>query len=144
MWGSIVEIVGARYTAGADPGFPVGGTPTLMRGRQSPTQTLFGENICKNKRIWSCWGARAGNLYVDLPLHWKVRIRTPHRMTHVWSVKSFVKSCRIDCLFLTFKRCSFFVCVNVSQKNMYKSNRFNVLVTFRRVSRMLVGYVCQR
>ena len=26
------------------------------RGRQPLTQALFGENICKNERIWSCWG----------------------------------------------------------------------------------------
>ena len=41
---------------GADPGFPIGGAPTLGRGCQPPTQALFGENICKNERIWSCWG----------------------------------------------------------------------------------------
>ena len=51
---------------GADPGFPVGGG-----GRQRPTQALFGENICKNERIWSCWGGggvRRKLLYVDPPL----------------------------------------------------------------------------
>ena len=45
--------------SGADPGFPVGGGGG---GRQPLTQALFGENIYKNERIWSCWGgARAGN-----------------------------------------------------------------------------------
>ena len=40
-------------------------------GRQPPTQALFGENICKNERIWSCWGggARRKLLYVDPPLN---------------------------------------------------------------------------
>ena len=49
--------------SGADPGFPVGG------GANLPTQALFGENICKNERIWSCWGgAHRKLLYVDPPL----------------------------------------------------------------------------
>ena len=49
---------------GADPRFPVGGgAPTLVGGgHQPPTQALFSENICKNERIWSCWGgARTRN-----------------------------------------------------------------------------------
>ena len=55
---------------GADPGFPVGGGANPhWRGRQPLTQLLFGENICKNKRIWSCWGGtRQKLLYVDPPL----------------------------------------------------------------------------
>ena len=66
----------------ADPGFPIGGGANPhWRGHQPLTQALFGENIytickicktiCKNKRIWSCWGgggARRKLLYVDLPL----------------------------------------------------------------------------
>ena len=34
----------------------MGGTNPRWRGHQPPTQALFGENICKNERIWSCWG----------------------------------------------------------------------------------------
>ena len=34
---------------GADP----------LGGHQSPMCTLFGENICKNERNWSCWGGGA-------------------------------------------------------------------------------------
>ena len=48
--------------AGADPGFPIGGGQPL-------TQALFGENRCKNERIWSCWGGTCRKLlYVDPPL----------------------------------------------------------------------------
>ena len=44
-------------SSGADPGFPVGGgTNPHWSGHQPPTLVLFGENICKNERIWSCWG----------------------------------------------------------------------------------------
>ena len=56
---------------GADPGFPVGGGANPhWRGHQPLTQVFFGENICKNERIWSCWGggARWKLLYVDPPL----------------------------------------------------------------------------
>ena len=28
-----------------------------LRGRRPPTQALFGENVCKNERIGSRWGA---------------------------------------------------------------------------------------
>ena len=45
----------------ADPGFPIGGAPSCWGRRQLPTQALFGENVCKNERIGSCWGAHAGN-----------------------------------------------------------------------------------
>ena len=46
-----------------------GGTNPHWRGHQPLTQALFGENICKNKRIWSCWGGtRWKLLYVDPPL----------------------------------------------------------------------------
>ena len=52
--------------------FPLGGgggANPHWRGCQPPTQALFGENICKNERIWSCWGgARWKLLYVDPPL----------------------------------------------------------------------------
>ena len=34
-----------------DPGFPVG-----ERGRQPRMQALFGENVCQNEKIGSCWG----------------------------------------------------------------------------------------
>ena len=37
-----------------------GAPPLVGRGANLPTQVLFGENICKNERIWSCWGARTG------------------------------------------------------------------------------------
>ena len=48
-----------------------GGTNPRWRGCQPPTQVLFGENICKNERIWSCWGgARRKLLHVDPPLHY--------------------------------------------------------------------------
>ena len=51
--------------------FPLGGGQPLLEGRKPPTQVLFGENICKNERIWSCWGggARRKLLYVGPPLH---------------------------------------------------------------------------
>ena len=42
--------------------FPLGRANPCWRGRQPPTQALFGENICKNERIWSIL------LYVDPPL----------------------------------------------------------------------------
>ena len=36
----------------ADPGFPVRGSqPVGGRGDRSPTQVLFGKNVCKNERI---------------------------------------------------------------------------------------------
>ena len=58
-----------NYYTGADPGFPMGGANPHWRGRQPLTKVLFGENISKNERIWSCWGgARRKLLYVDLPL----------------------------------------------------------------------------
>ena len=53
--------------------FPLGGGANpRWRGHQPLTQVLFGENICKNERIWSYWGggggARRKLLYVDPPL----------------------------------------------------------------------------
>ena len=47
-----------------------GGANPRWRGCQPPTQALFGENICKNERIWSCWGGGVCQklLYVDLPV----------------------------------------------------------------------------
>ena len=46
-----------------------GGANPHWRGHQPPTQALFSENICKNKRIWSCWGGVCWKLlYVDPPL----------------------------------------------------------------------------
>ena len=50
--------------------FPLGGANPRWRGHQPPTQVHFSENICKNERIWSCWGggARRKLLYVDPPL----------------------------------------------------------------------------
>ena len=46
-----------------------GGANPHWRGCQPPTQVLYCENICKNERIWSCWGgARRKLLYVDPPL----------------------------------------------------------------------------
>ena len=46
----------------ADPGFPVGGGGRRAvgggGGRRPPTWVLFGENICENERIGSCWGGR--------------------------------------------------------------------------------------
>ena len=39
-----------RVRAVADPGFPVGGAPTRWGGRQPPTRTLFGKNVCENER----------------------------------------------------------------------------------------------
>ena len=43
----------------ADPGFPVGGGgggAEPLGGRQPLIWVLFGENMCKNERIGSCWG----------------------------------------------------------------------------------------
>ena len=37
----------------ADPGFPVG-------GGQPPMRTIFGRNVCENKRIGSDWGGGVG------------------------------------------------------------------------------------
>ena len=36
--------------------FPLGGANPRWKGCQPLTQVLFGENMCKNERIWSCWG----------------------------------------------------------------------------------------
>ena len=45
-----------RFTV-ADPGFPVGGGGAKpLGGRRPLTWVLFGENICENERIGSCWG----------------------------------------------------------------------------------------
>ena len=41
-----------------------GGANPHWRGRQPPTQVLFDENICKNERIWSCWGGRTLGTFV--------------------------------------------------------------------------------
>ena len=51
----------------ADPGFPVG-------GRQPPTHTLFGKNICENKRIGSCWGGVPGVPPLDPPMKYVHKI----------------------------------------------------------------------
>ena len=64
MWPVTLRILGSELfyhlyvLSGADPGFPVwgGGANPRWRGCQPLTQALFGENICKNERIWSCWG----------------------------------------------------------------------------------------
>ena len=50
--------------------FPLGGANPHWRGCQPLTQVFFCENICKNERIWSCWGGGMCQklLYVDLPL----------------------------------------------------------------------------
>ena len=67
-----IYLINSRLDSGADPGFPIGGGANpRWRGHQPPTHLLFGENICKNERIWSCWGgggARRKLLYVDPPL----------------------------------------------------------------------------
>ena len=44
--------------------FPWGGANPHWRGHQPPTQALFGENICKNERIWSCWGGGTPETFV--------------------------------------------------------------------------------
>ena len=51
---------------GADPGFPTGGTnPRWGRG-QPLMQTLFGKNMCQNKRIAFGWvRSRRKILFVD-------------------------------------------------------------------------------
>ena len=51
---SPTEGIWVVYTQGRIQDFPLGGGGG--GGRQPPTQVLFGENICKNERIWSCWG----------------------------------------------------------------------------------------
>ena len=43
----------SQLKAVADPGFPEG-------GRQGPTRRCSGRLVCKNERIWSLRGARAG------------------------------------------------------------------------------------
>ena len=51
-----------------DPGFPVGGRRPIG-GRQPLTCTLFGENVCENKRNGSCWGGTcAGGAPLDPPM----------------------------------------------------------------------------
>ena len=40
----------------ADPGFSVGGGADLLGGRRPLTRMLFGENMCENERIGSCYG----------------------------------------------------------------------------------------
>ena len=48
-----------------DPGFPIGGGANpSWRGCQPLTHVLFGENICKNERIWSCWGGHVPETFV--------------------------------------------------------------------------------
>ena len=48
----------------ADPGFPIGRSRPLM-------QVLFGENVCKNKRIGSHWGGgRRRDRPMDQPMEW--------------------------------------------------------------------------
>ena len=65
--------------------FPLGGANPHWRGHQPPTQVLFSENICKNERIWSCWGGGG------------------------WAPETFV--CRSATAFTT---CCFYTCPNVS------------------------------
>ena len=36
--------------------FPLAGRRPVGGGHQPPTCTLFGKNVCKNKRNGSCWG----------------------------------------------------------------------------------------
>ena len=60
------------YVQGRIQDFPFGGANPHWRGRQPPTQVLFGENKCKNKRIWSCWGG-GELLHVDPPLMSDIR-----------------------------------------------------------------------
>ena len=54
-----------EHAQGRIQDFPLGGGANpRWRGRQPPTQALFGENICKNERIWSCWGGRTPETFV--------------------------------------------------------------------------------
>ena len=59
-------IITVSYKAVADPGFPVGrGDQAVGGGHQLPTQALFSENVCENKRIGSSWGACTGGAPLD-------------------------------------------------------------------------------
>ena len=57
----------------ADPGFPAGvGDPTRWGGgggggRRTPTQALFGENVCENERIGSHEGGGRQRHPLDPP-----------------------------------------------------------------------------
>ena len=44
--------------------FLLGGANPSWRGHQPLTQALFGENICKNERIWSCWRGHTPETFV--------------------------------------------------------------------------------
>ena len=51
LWKPRARILDQNNKAVADPGFPVGGGgANPLGGRQPLTCTLFGENVCKNKR----------------------------------------------------------------------------------------------
>ena len=43
----------------ADPGFLVAGGRRAVGGHRPLMWALFGENVCENKRIGSCWGGDA-------------------------------------------------------------------------------------
>ena len=61
---------------------PWGGANPRWRGHQPPTRALFSENICKNKRIWSCsGGARRKLLHVDPPLFFVSCLLEHHLLT---------------------------------------------------------------
>ena len=51
-----------KHQTVADPGFPVrGSVDPLGGGREPPTGTLFGENVCESERIGSNGGASTGH-----------------------------------------------------------------------------------
>ena len=64
-----------------------GGANPHWRGCQPLTQALFSENICKNERIWSCWGGvHQKLLYVDPPLATQGAATTSGKKLHAQHV----------------------------------------------------------
>ena len=88
------------HSQGRIQDFLLGGTNPRWRGHQPPTQVLFGENICKNERIWSCWGGTCRELwYVDPPL-----IVIGHEVNIVISVN--IRRCQHQTVFLQEVLCA--------------------------------------
>ena len=54
-------------------------------GRQPPTRTLFGENVCENERNLSCWGG-AGDAPLDPPMYVEEPVKYQAFMHHFFSM----------------------------------------------------------